>query len=99
MNMPASSGAVPDGVYVRFDDGDEEAEDLLRDTLEQEDYQTRVGLRRRAEHMADAAFRAAEEVEAFDRKNPEILAQYLRVKKIERLRTERGRRRSSGAGR
>ena len=39
--------------------------------------------------MADAAFRAAEEVEEFDRKNSQILAQYQRVKQIEKLRTER----------
>ena len=86
LNLPVSSGTAPDDEYVRFDD---ETEDLLRETLEQEDYRRRVGLRSRAEHMADAAYRAAEEVEAFDRRNPEIFAQCLRVERIERLRTER----------
>ena len=86
LNLPMSSGAAPDDESGSLG---EEAENLLRQTLAQEDYQRRVGMMGRARRMAEAARRAKDEVDAFDRRNPEIHAQCLRVERIERLSAER----------
>ena len=71
LNLPTSSRTAPDDEHGRLDD---ETENLLRDTLAQEDYRRRVGMMGRARHMAEAARRAIDEVDAFDRRNLEIHA-------------------------
>ena len=71
-NLPTSSGTVPDDEPGSLS---EDTEDLLRQTLAQEDYRRRVWMMSRVRHMAEATRWAVDEVDAFDSRNPEILEQ------------------------